>query len=226
MTTVLLVGATGLVGQSVLQLAQSDARVAWVIAPTRRALPVHPKLFNPLVNFDHLPEDADCWAVDAVICTLGSTIKVAGSQAAFYWVDHDLPLKVGELLPDLGEMLSRQGVDLGAGQMRVFRQMQKAADFVEAEPQSAATGDEANAGDVALSVRPVPRRRSLRLREQADLLVVADGLEVAARGCRQFSDLHGLDPVATPGFTVRPSGGQDHDRLLLPRNRDRLRDLE
>jgi hypothetical protein len=39
------------------------------------------------------------------------------------------PLKVGELLPDLGEMLSRQGVDLGAGQMRVFRQMQKAADF-------------------------------------------------------------------------------------------------
>jgi uncharacterized protein YbjT (DUF2867 family) len=97
MTTVLLVGATGLVGRSVLQLAQSDARVAWVIAPTRRALPVHPKLFNPLVNFDHLPEDADWWAVDAVICTLGTTIKVAGSQAAFYWVDHDLPLKVGEL---------------------------------------------------------------------------------------------------------------------------------
>jgi uncharacterized protein YbjT (DUF2867 family) len=97
MTTVLLVGATGLVGQAVLQQALADARVAWVIAPTRRALPVHPKLFNPLVNFDHLPEGADWWAVDAVICTLGTTIKVAGSQAAFYQVDHDLPLQVGEL---------------------------------------------------------------------------------------------------------------------------------
>ena len=97
MTTVLLVGATGLVGRSVLQLALADARVARVVAPTRRALPIHPKLFNPLIDFEQLPEDADWWAVDAVICTLGTTIKVAGSQAAFYRVDHDLPLQVGEL---------------------------------------------------------------------------------------------------------------------------------
>lgn len=97
MTTVLLVGATGLVGQAVLQWALADARVLRVVAPTRRALPAHPKLFNPLVNFDHLPEDADWWAVDAVICTLGTTIKVAGSKADFYRVDHDLPLQVGRL---------------------------------------------------------------------------------------------------------------------------------
>ena len=97
MTTVLLVGATGLVGRSVLQLAQSETRVARVVAPTRRALPIHPKLFNPLIDFEQLPEDADWWAVDAVICTLGTTIKVAGSQAAFYRVDHDLPLQVGQL---------------------------------------------------------------------------------------------------------------------------------
>ena len=97
MTTVLLVGATGLVGRSVLQLALADARVARVVAPTRRALPIHPKLFNPLIDFEQLPEDADWWAVDAVICTLGTTIKVAGSQAAFYRVDHDLPLQVGQL---------------------------------------------------------------------------------------------------------------------------------
>lgn len=97
MTTVLLVGATGLVGRSVLQLALADTRVARVVAPTRRALPIHPKLFNPLIDFEQLPEDADWWAVDAVICTLGTTIKVAGSQAAFYRVDHDLPLQVGQL---------------------------------------------------------------------------------------------------------------------------------
>ena len=58
---------------------------------------IQPKLFNPLIDFEQLPEDADWWAVDAVICTLGTTIKVAGSQAAFYRVDHDLPLQVGQL---------------------------------------------------------------------------------------------------------------------------------
>ena len=97
MSTVLLAGATGLVGGEVLRLALADARVKRVVAPTRRALPTHPKLLNPLVDFAQLPEDADWWAVDAVICTLGTTIKVAGSQAAFYRVDHDLPLKVGQL---------------------------------------------------------------------------------------------------------------------------------
>lgn len=97
MSTVLLAGATGLVGCEVLRLALADARVKRVVAPTRRALPTHPKLLNPLVDFAQLPEDADWWAVDAVICALGTTIKLAGSQAAFYRVDHDLPLKVGQL---------------------------------------------------------------------------------------------------------------------------------
>ncbi len=50
------------------------------------------------------------------------------------------PLKVRELLPDLSEMLSRQGVDLGAGQIRAFRQMQNPADLVEAEPEKRGHG--------------------------------------------------------------------------------------
>lgn len=97
MTSLMLVGATGLVGQSVLHKALSSERVARVVAPTRRALAAHPKLLNPVVDFEQLPDDADWWSVDAVICTLGSTIKVAGSQAAFYRVDHDLPLRVAQL---------------------------------------------------------------------------------------------------------------------------------
>lgn len=97
MTTVMLVGATGLVGQQVLRKALASAQVGRVVAPTRRALPTHPKLLNPVVDFDHLPEDAPWWAVDAVVCTLGTTIKVAGSQPAFYRVDHDHPLRVAQL---------------------------------------------------------------------------------------------------------------------------------
>ena len=97
MKTVMLVGATGLVGQQVLQKALASAQVGRVVAPTRRALPPHPKLLNPVLDFDHLPEDAAWWAVDAVVCTLGTTIKVAGSQPAFYRVDHDHPLRVAQL---------------------------------------------------------------------------------------------------------------------------------
>lgn len=101
MTTVMLVGATGLVGQQVLRLALEQAQagggVARVVAPTRRPLPPHPQLINPVLDFEALPETADWWAVDAVVCTLGTTIKLAGSRAAFYRVDHDLPLQVARL---------------------------------------------------------------------------------------------------------------------------------
>ena len=94
MKSLLLVGATGLVGQTVLAQALSSPRVARVVALTRRPLPTHPKLENPLVAFDALPAEAPWWAVDGVICTLGTTIKKAGSQPAFRLVDHDYPLAV------------------------------------------------------------------------------------------------------------------------------------
>ncbi|MEJ2800783.1 NAD(P)H-binding protein [Comamonadaceae bacterium PP-2] len=93
----LLVGATGLVGRHVLELALADARVASVVAPVRRALPAHPKLSSPQVDFDRLDPEASWWKADAVICTLGTTMKVAGSQAAFRRVDHDYPLAVARL---------------------------------------------------------------------------------------------------------------------------------
>lgn len=97
MTTVMLVGATGLVGGAVLCQAQGDARVTRIVAPTRRELPPHPKLENPLVDFEHLPATAPWWGVDSVICTLGTTIGKAGAQAAFRQVDHDYPLAVARL---------------------------------------------------------------------------------------------------------------------------------
>ncbi|WP_199698882.1 Rossmann-fold NAD(P)-binding domain-containing protein [Oleomonas cavernae] len=97
MTTLLLVGATGLVGQHTLALALADPRVTKVVAPTRRPLPAGPKLENPVVDFDALPEDAPWWQAGAVICTLGTTQKIAGSQAAFRKVDYDYPLAVARL---------------------------------------------------------------------------------------------------------------------------------
>jgi len=102
MAVLLLVGATGLVGQSVLRQALADSRVEKLIAVTRKALPPQPRLENPLVDFDDLPVDAPWWKVDGGICTLGTTMREAGSHQAFRKVDVDYPLAVAKLLHQNG----------------------------------------------------------------------------------------------------------------------------
>lgn len=121
MTRLMLVGATGLVGQSVLRQALAHPQVQQVIAPTRRLLPPHARLFNPVVDFESLPTEAGWWNVDAVICTLGTTIKAAGSQAAFRRVDHDHPLRVAQIALKHGAKAFALNSALGAdATSRVF----------------------------------------------------------------------------------------------------------
>jgi uncharacterized protein YbjT (DUF2867 family) len=89
---VLLAGATGLVGGLILQALLADAAVAELHALSRRDLGIaHPKLRVHLVDFKQLPELP---AVDEVYLALGTTIKVAGSQAAFRAVDLEANLAV------------------------------------------------------------------------------------------------------------------------------------
>lgn len=96
MAVLLLAGASGLVGSEVLKLALADSRITRVVAPSRTPLPSHSRLENPVTDFKHLTGGESWWRVDLVICTLGTTIKKAGSQAAFREVDHDLPLLVAK----------------------------------------------------------------------------------------------------------------------------------
>lgn len=93
----LLLGATGLVGDHVLDLVLADPRVSMVTAPTRRPLQKRPGLSAPIVDFDNLPQDPSIWSADAVICALGTTLKTAGSRDRFYKVDHDYPLEIARL---------------------------------------------------------------------------------------------------------------------------------
>jgi uncharacterized protein YbjT (DUF2867 family) len=102
MPVLLLVGASGLVGQSVVRQALADDRVEKLIAITRKPLPPQPGLENHLVDFDALPPDAPWWQVDGGICTLGTTMREAGSHHAFRKVDVDYPLTVARLLHEHG----------------------------------------------------------------------------------------------------------------------------
>ncbi|MFA5120914.1 NAD(P)H-binding protein [Zavarzinia sp.] len=88
----LLLGATGAVGTAVLDKVLADPRFDAVTAPTRRTLPAHPKLTNPVLDFAALDGGDPLWRADAVISALGTTQKIAGSRAAFRAVDHDLVL--------------------------------------------------------------------------------------------------------------------------------------
>jgi uncharacterized protein YbjT (DUF2867 family) len=93
--------------------------VTRIVAPTRRALPPHPKLQdsrieNPQVDFDALPADAAWWAVDAAICALGTTIRDAGSQAAFRRVDVDYVVAVATRARAAGARAFALNSSLGA----------------------------------------------------------------------------------------------------------------
>ena len=91
--TILLAGATGLVGSACLPLLLADQRVGKVIALLRRPLTTNNAKLEQWVG-DDLQEELQPAKVDAVICCLGTTIKNAGSQAAFIAVDKALPLGI------------------------------------------------------------------------------------------------------------------------------------
>lgn len=115
MKTLLLVGATGLVGGAVLRQALADRSIERVLALTRYPMELrHQRLENYRVDFDALPADAPWWNVDAVICTLGTTIRKAGSQAAFRKVDHDYPLAVARLVRARGTKVFALTSSMGA----------------------------------------------------------------------------------------------------------------
>ena len=114
----LILGATGAVGREVLRLALQHPQVQQVLAPTRRPLPAHPKLVNPITDFarpeEALAEGAQAGGVDAVVCALGTTIRLAGSQAAFAAMDRDLPIALGRAALRLGAHSLALNSSLGA----------------------------------------------------------------------------------------------------------------
>lgn len=89
---VLLAGATGLVGGHILQALLADQSVFEIHVMSRRPLSIsHPKLRVQIVDFSRLRPLVQA---DEVYLALGTTIKVAGSQAAFRAVDLDANLAV------------------------------------------------------------------------------------------------------------------------------------
>jgi uncharacterized protein YbjT (DUF2867 family) len=86
----LLAGASGLIGRALLPALLRSERYNPVHVLVRRAVPgieEQPAVHVHVVDFAHLPEALP--KVDDVYIALGTTIKAAGSEAAFRQVDFD-----------------------------------------------------------------------------------------------------------------------------------------
>lgn len=95
--TVIIAGATGLIGRELLRGLLADPTVDHVHVLGRRAPPAEsPKLTAHIVDFAALPSLPSLPPADELYLALGTTIKVAGSQAAFRAIDHDANLAVAK----------------------------------------------------------------------------------------------------------------------------------
>lgn len=95
--TALIAGATGLVGTYCLRLLLASPSYGRVTAVVRRRMPVnHPNFVQHVVDFERLG-DLALSSCDDVFCALGTTIRKAGSQAAFRRVDFDYARMIAEV---------------------------------------------------------------------------------------------------------------------------------
>ena len=115
--SVLLAGVTGLVGRELFAGLLADVAVGEIHLLTRR--PFHhedPRVHPRLVDFAALPTLPP---LDEVYLALGTTIKVAGSQAAFRAVDFDANLAVARAARAAGArrlgLVSAMGADARSG---------------------------------------------------------------------------------------------------------------
>ncbi|WP_373514308.1 oxidoreductase [Persicitalea sp.] len=99
--TALVIGATGLIGQQLVdQLLQSDQYSEVKVLVRKPFDKKHPKLVEIVYNFGQ-PEP-NVVQGDDVYCCLGTTMKKAGSKEAFIKVDHDYPLQIARLAKQNG----------------------------------------------------------------------------------------------------------------------------
>lgn len=98
MSTILVAGATGLVGRACVEAAQRDPRIDRTIVLTRRALDLsHSKVYQWVAPDGQLLSGLRNERVDSVLCCLGTTIAtVKGDKQAFIHVDKDLVVGIGQ----------------------------------------------------------------------------------------------------------------------------------
>jgi uncharacterized protein YbjT (DUF2867 family) len=99
----IVLGASGLIGACVLDYLLADKTYEEVNVFVRRPLPIaHSKLKQHIVDFDNLDTTVGFGSAEVLFSCLGTTIKKAGSQAAFTKVDFEYPLAFANIAKQNG----------------------------------------------------------------------------------------------------------------------------
>ncbi len=118
MKQALIFGSTGLIGNKVLQLLQKNPAYK-IVTFTRQASQQADAITNYVIDFKKPEEAANLITGDVLFCCLGTTIRKAGSQAAFRAIDYELVLKIARIAVQQGVtrilVVSSIGADAQSG---------------------------------------------------------------------------------------------------------------
>jgi uncharacterized protein YbjT (DUF2867 family) len=115
----LVVGATGLIGNKLVELLLHSNHYKEVRVLVRKATGItHPRLVEIKYHFNQ--PDATQVVGDDVFCCLGTTIKQAGSKEAFIKVDYEYPLQIARFAIQNGATQYLIVTAMGASAESVF----------------------------------------------------------------------------------------------------------
>lgn len=99
MKHILLIGATGLLGNAALLRMLDNPEISGITVIVRKSTGiVHKGLHEIITNLDSIPDELQKLKCDVFVCTLGTTIKKAGNKQAFRHIDFEIPLRYAKLV--------------------------------------------------------------------------------------------------------------------------------
>ena len=101
----IVLGASGLIGASVLEMLCKDDYFASVKVIVRRSIEIeHPKVTVDIIDFENQEEFRNAMKdADIVFCAIGTTRKnVKGDMAAYRKVDYDIPVNAAKYSKEWG----------------------------------------------------------------------------------------------------------------------------
>jgi len=115
----IIVGASGLIGSSLLDILLRESGFDEVLILVRKELSIeHSKLKQLVIDFDQLKNYTAEITCDAIFSCLGTTMKKTSDLTVYRKIDHDYPLQLAQIAKQNGvaqyHMVSSLGANVNA----------------------------------------------------------------------------------------------------------------